>query len=138
MSVDKKFEEADFFCVKGETPESFEHRKWNECLSEYCGGGSTVTIVAYSSKKIDKSFSEHMADEFIAEMQKADGMAECWWEEYGDMEGENPPLQYATNDDISKLKAVIAAKLHDALVEHSHVWQCNKVAEKIFDLNEGG
>lgn len=148
----KKFHTADWYTCD-DTAESLTHECWDEAIAEHIDGWydpapppnkpidevieivSPLTVYAYKKKVLDRSFAESMVDKFIEELQDADCMAESWWEEYGDIDGDHPPIA-REGEEVKALASKLTDILHEHMLEHSHVWQCDVIAEKEFEEGE--
>jgi hypothetical protein len=95
-----------------------------------------IKLYAYVPSVLDKGFAEGMVDKFVDELQTADCMAEVWWEEYGDIDGNHPPLGEASPEQITELQAKLSEVLHPYLLKYSHMWRCHVVDEKEFEYDE--
>jgi len=148
-TTEKGFEEGDWYSV-GDGHETLSHTEWSECIGQHfddtaerdmhikaqCDQIGPLTVFAYKKKVLSKSFAEGMIDHLVEELEVADGWAENWWEEYGDMDGDHPPIGKATTCQVNNLKAALSEPLHEFLLRHAHIWQCDVSAQKEFSVDE--
>ena len=148
---DELFEHADWYSI-GDDHEQLSHTEWSECLGQHfddtaeigihhikwqCAELGPLEIFAWKNKVLSKSFAEGMIGHLIEELQVADGWAENWWEDYGDFDGDHPPIdKKALSVDVDALAAELSTTLHNYLSKHTHIYQCDVSAKKEFSVDE--
>jgi hypothetical protein len=145
----ERFEHADYFSV-GDDQETLSHTEWSECLGQHfddtaektthikvqCDELAPLEICGWKRKTLHKGFAEGVIDSMIEDLLTDSFHAENWWEEYGDPDGDHPPLDGAKTKDVDPLKDKLSAILHDFMLEHTTIWQCDVTATKEFTVDE--
>lgn len=143
------FETCDFYSI-GDGHDTLSHTEWSECVGQHfddtadplvhiiqqCDDLAPLEVVGWRKKVLHKSFAEGVIDSMVEELQADCFQAENWWEEYGDPDGENPPIDGVDKKEVAALEADLSEILHAFLLKHAHIWQCDTVASKEFTVDE--
>lgn len=149
---EKKFSDADFYSV-GDHQEYLVHTDWSEAVGEHfdssaelgehikkqCERLAPLTVIAWKKRDLNRAWPADMVERFIDELIEADNMADSWWENYGDFDGDYPPIQAKkpeAQEALKKLKEEMTDLLFNHMKEHTHIFQNNVHCEREFSLEE--